>query len=218
MIDLSTLDSASGNVWTRGQALRLAPPSTLRGLLADGSWQRLWPGVYADGGELTAEQRGWAAVLASGITGAVACGRTAARLWGFPLVDDQDPATGRQEHRIDEVIAPAHRRTLRVASRELRRHRFVVRPGDVVRTPRGLAVTSPVRTLVDCTALLAPEAAVCALDDALHRRVVAAEELHAAVVNARGRPGVVALATALALSGSPTHRPKGRWCSDTSAR
>ncbi len=117
----------------------------------DGSWQRLWPGVYADGGDVTPEQRCWAAALASGGTDAVACGRTAARLWGFPLVDDADPATQAQEHRVDEVIAAPHRRTLHYAGRELRRHRFLLRPGDVVRTARG-PVTSPLRTLVDCAA------------------------------------------------------------------
>lgn len=119
MVDLSTLGSATSGVWTRVEARRLVPASTVRALLGDGSWQRLWPGVYADGGEVTAEQRAWAAVLASGGSDAVACGRTAARCWRFPLVDDRDPATGGREHRLDEVIAPAHRRTLRFETREL---------------------------------------------------------------------------------------------------
>lgn len=206
MVDLSSLGSTSGNVWTRGQALRLAPASTLRGLLADGSWQRFWPGVYTDGGELSPVQRCWAAVLASGGASAVVCGRTAARFWGFPLVDDRDPATSAQEHRIDEVIAPAHRRTLRFGGRELRRHRFVVRPGDVVQ-PRGLAITSPLRTLIDCSSSLAPAAAVCVLDDALHRGVVRVEELDAAVLDARGRPGVLALAAALASADGRAESP-----------
>lgn len=207
MADLSILGRSSGGVWTRADACRLLPASSVRAALKDGSWQRLWPGTYADAGAVTAEQHCWAAVLASGGADAVACGRTAARFWGFPLVDDLDPATGAREHRFDEVVAPAHRRTLRSADRELGRHRFVLRPDDVVRTPSGLSVTSALRTLVDCCSLLTQEAAVCALDHALHRGDVQAAELDAAVAAARGRPGAVALTAAAALADGRAESP-----------
>jgi hypothetical protein len=207
VVDLSALGSTTCGVWTRADARRLLPASTIRARLRDGSWQRLWPGVYADTGELTAEQRCWAAVLVSGGPTAVACGRTAARCWGLPLVDDRDPATGAREQRLDEVIAPAHRRTLHFDDRELRRHRFVVRDGDVLHTPAGLAITSALRTLVDCSSLLTPEAAVCVIDDALHRGLVQHDRLVSAAVGARGRPGAVALTAAVAVADGRAESP-----------
>jgi hypothetical protein len=211
MTDLSPLGGSSGGVWTRTHALQLVTPAVVRSALRSGAWRVVWPGVYADGGyELTAEQRCWAAVLASGGAGppvpwrgsddlsarprfrlrAVACGRTAARLWGLPLVDDEDPATGACERVLDDVAVWSHLPAVHHEGWLLRRHRLHLNAEDLVRTATGLYITSPLRTLVHCCRLLAPEAAVCMLDHALHSGLVQRADLVRAVEARAGSPGV----------------------------
>ena len=197
------------------------PAGVARAAVRTGAWQVAWPGVYADGGVvLTAEQRCWAAALASGGAGqltsprgsgadpglmrsrprAVACGRTAARWWGLPLVDDDDPATGARERLLDDVAVGSHLPELAHDGRVLRRHRLRLRPDELVRTRTGLPVTSPLRTLVDCARLLAPEAAVCAVDHALHRGLVQRAELERALELRAGAPGCGAVRHAVSAA------------------
>ena len=205
----SDLGSTTRGVWTRSQALAAGSRSRLQVELHEGHWQTLWPGVYADAGyQLEPEQRAFAAVLASGggratpgprgvgVSGvrAVACGRTAARVHGLPLIDDDDPATGCQEHLLDHVAVSVHATALRCGQpdgsvRLLRRHQLHLTPSEVVRLPSGLYVTTGLRTLIDCAGLLSREALVCALDNALHRHLVTRAELAAAVTAQRWCPG-----------------------------
>ena len=220
MADLSVLGAATGGLWTREQALRLVSAGVVRGAVGR-TWQVVWPGVYADAGyDLTAEQRCWAAVLASGggppasapgrparRLRAVACGRTAARLWGMPLVDDDDPATGAQERLVDEVAVGTHLRTVRHEDRVLRRHRLRLAPGELTRTASGLVVTTPLRTLVDLCGSLAADAAVCAVDHALHRGLVRPEQLAEVVATRHAGPGSTALAQALAAADGRAESP-----------
>ena len=225
MADLSTLGAATLGVWTRRQALEVVSAGVVRGA-AGRSWQVVWPGVLADAGfELTAEQRCWAAVLASGgppvpvgdpdpTTGlqrrrarAVACGRTAARFWRLPLVDDDDPATGGQDQLVDDVAVGTHLRHVRYEGRVLRRHRLRLRSDDLTRTVSGLVVTTPLRTLIDLAGLLTADATVCALDDALHRRLVQPGQL-AEAVSARHRgPGAAALPDLVSLADGRAESP-----------
>ena len=201
VVDLSSLGAQTGRVWTRREALTLLTPGAVRANLRDGRWQVPWPGVSAGAGaELSAEQRCWAAVLASGGVGApvpldgleagtgqrreaswAVCGRTAARYWRIPLVDDDDPATEAEEHRHDDISGSRHLADLHHAGRVLHRRRLRLSAHDLVRTGTGLQITSPLRTLVDCVGLLTPAAAVCAIDGALHQHLVSKEDLQAAV-------------------------------------
>lgn len=216
-MDLSSLGADTCGVWTRAQALQLATPGQVRSLLHDQSWQVLLPGVYADGGHTpTARQRGYAAVLASGgrhepVDGppvrVAAAGRTAARYWHFPLIDDADPATGARECGIDDVHVRGGGRTRLTAGGELRRHDLVLRPGDLVRLPNGLVLLSPLRTLVHCASLLTHDALVCALDDALHRDLVRAEQLQAAAAAHAGEPGAPAFRRAVAAADGRAESP-----------
>lgn len=205
------LGSTTRGVWTRKAALEVLSRGRIQTRLDDGSWQVVWPGVYADGGvELDHEQRGIAAVLASGgdverrkVLKAVACGRTAARVHRFPLIDDHDPSTGATEHRLDDVAirysAPALTAATRDGSvRTLTRHHRAYRGAEIVRRPSGLYVSSPLRTLVDCAGLLSHEALVCAIDDALHRHVVSGEDLAATIAERAWCADVVALRRAAA--------------------
>ena len=221
VVDLSSLGSTSCGVWTRRQAVALTGAEGVRAQLREGAWQVLWPGTYADAGfGLSAEQWCWAAVLASGgdgqpfrsgspdpVTGreplrlrAVASGRTAARYWKLPLIDGDDPATGAREHRLDDVSVALHLPVLRSGDRRLHRRRHRLGRADLARTSSGVVVMSVLRTLADLTGLLTMQAAVCAIDDALHRRLVTAEQLTAAVTAQAGRPGSARLSEAVALS------------------
>ena len=228
MVALSALGSTSLGVWTRAQAVHLIGPEGVRAQLRAGTWQVPWPGTYADAGfQLDAEQRCWAAVLASGgvdqpspfghpdpTTGrrrirlrAVASRRTAARYWGLPLIDDQDPATGAQQHRLDDVSVWTHLTDLRHAGRVLHRRRLRLSGRDLSRTASGLILTSPLQTLVDLPGVLTIPATVCALDDALHRGLITTAALAAAVADRTGRPGVDRLSTAVALADGRAESP-----------
>lgn len=232
MADLTSLGEHSAGVWSRAQARTLLTAGEIWTLKRTGAWQTVWPGVHADGGfVLDAAQRAFAAVIASGgdeqpvpfgpadDTGrrrrrlrAVAYGRTAARVWGFPLIDDDDPATGRSEHLLDDVAVWCHGRTLRRTDdhgrvRELRRHQPTLRDGELVQLDNGLWITSPVRTLADVTELLSPEALVCALDAALHRDTVTIDQLDTGVARRRGHPWSVQFAAAVALADGRAESP-----------
>jgi very-short-patch-repair endonuclease len=210
--DLSSLGAASAGVWTRREALLLVSERQIRTYVHDGSWQVVLPGIYADGGcALDAEQRAVAAVLSSGgHTGqpqlqqdrgswrAAACGRTAARVWALPLIDDDDPSTGAAEHLIDEVAVRVSRRALALPDgRTVRRLRPSLDPADVTRRASGLLLTTLNRTLLDCCATLSPQAAVCLLDAALHRGLVGQRALATVLETHRWKRGAPALRAAL---------------------
>jgi very-short-patch-repair endonuclease len=198
--DTSSLGLRSCGVWTRAEALAVLGRGQVDALVRSRTWQVPWRGVYADAGhDLDAEQRAWAAVLAVGgpRRPAAACGRTAARVWELPLVDDLDPATQGQEHLLDEVAVARRLPRQRWSGRVLRPMRTSLVSAEVVRLPSGLWVTSVLRTLVDCAGLLAGDALVCALDAALHRGLVTDEDLDAAVRARAGQAHVLALAAAV---------------------
>ncbi len=194
--DTRSLGLRSCGVWTRSQALAVLGRGQVDALVRSRTWQVAWRGVYADGGhDLDAEQRAWAAVLAVGGPDlrAAASGRTAARVWGLPLVDDDDPATAGLERLLDDVAVARRLPRQRWAGRELQPVRTALTSAELVRLPSGLWLTSPLRTLVDCAGLLQPDALVCALDAALHRGLVTPHDLQAARSARAGRAGARAL-------------------------
>ena len=211
MATTAELGRASHGLWTRGEALGVLTRRQIDGFVRRGEWQAPWPGVYADAGhDLSAVQRAQAAVLATGGR-AVACGRSAARLHGLPLVDDDDPATGRREHLLDDVAAPHDMPVLTRTDdlgrpRELRRHRRSC-VGDALTLVAGVPVTTVAQTVVDCARLLRGDALVCLLDAALHARLLTHDDLAAAIARRRWSPGVVALRAAVALADGRAESP-----------
>ena len=213
MSGLAQLGASSCGVWTRREALTVLGSGQVDALVRAGTWQVPWRGVYADAGHLLdAEQRAWAAVLAAGgaVQGsggrrlrAVAGGRTAARLWRLPLIDDEDPATQSDDSRLDDVVVDRNLVRQEHAGRCLLPRQAALLRGDVVQLPSGLWVTTPERTLLDCALLLAPQALVCVVDAALHRHLVRREDL--------GRPcrraGSALLRTAVALADGRAESP-----------
>lgn len=228
MPDLSGLGAASLGVWTRSEALVLLTPGEVDALVRTGAWQVLWRGVYMDGGfAATAEQRAIAAVLAAGGAGqpfpvgprdprtgrrrrrlrAAAWGRTAARVWRFPLIDDDDPATGAHEHPLDHVAVDRALARQSYGGRTLIPHELAMGRSDLVRLPSGLWLSSPLRTLTACARLLTHEALVCAMDFALHHELVTADRLEAAAGARLGRPGGPALRRAVGLADGRAEAP-----------
>lgn len=220
MVDLSSLGARSLGVWTRPQALGLLTPGQVDALVRTGQWQVLWRGTYADGGlVVTTEQRAIAGVLAAGGTvrahattppwplRAVAAGRTAARVWDLPLVDDDDPATGAKEHLLENVAVDRHLPRRTHGDQRLVPHQLGIGRGDVRRLPSGLVLTSPLRTIVDLARLVPHDALVCVLDAALHRGLVTKEALAEQVEVRRGREGGPALAAAVRVADGRAEAP-----------
>jgi hypothetical protein len=199
----SELGRGSAGVWTREHATAVLSAGGVDALLRRGTWQQLLPGVYTDAGhQPDATQLAWAAVLTSG-RGAVACGRTAARLWSLPLIDDLDPATGAADHRNHDVAVPRNVGTLSESQRHggrVHRRQLRLATDQVAAHPSGLLVTSPARTLRDLAGVLTLEALVCAVDDALRRGLVDADQLAALVLAAKGSRHVRRLTTAVDLA------------------
>lgn len=218
MTDLGSLGAKTRGVWTRPDALALTTRGRIAAALRDGEWQIVWDGVYADSGiVLDAEQRAFAAVLASGGRGqqledcrAVASGRTAARVHGLPLIDDDDPATNAKGCLIDQVICHRSadlRRTHSGETHVLERRQRALAVGDVVELPSGLLVTSVSRTLFDCAGVLSHEALVCIIDNAMHRALVTLEALTAFATERAGQPGCEALRRAIAVADGRAESP-----------
>jgi hypothetical protein len=219
--------------WTREAALVFLTPGKIQYLLSTSRWQLVFRGVYADGGYvLSPEQRAFAALLATGGAEAVpvgeprpdgtrrmrivaaACGRTAARVWGFPLIDDADPATGGTERFVHDVHTWRALANITLPptagdprGHELHRHRLTLLPGELGRHSSGLWMTSPLRTALDCVQLLGYEAGVCVLDDGLHRGLFTEADLRTAIEARKGWPQVRELNAAVTAADGRAEAP-----------
>ena len=200
------LGAGTAGVWTTAAArMPELSDDEIRGRLFRGEWQQLRTGTYADGGVTPdAFMRGSAAVQAACTVRrvAVAAGRTAARMWGIPLVDDHDPATQRFEAEHDDVALTFGQ----TAAATLHSRRLTLSPGDV-RLLRGIPVLSLPRTLVDLAAVLRPDALVCALDVVLHQGRVSRPELDALAQARAWCPGAPAFRAALVLTDGLAESP-----------
>jgi predicted transcriptional regulator of viral defense system len=122
-------------------ACGLAPATLWRRAAAEG-WERLYPGVFAlPGSTVTHERQTSGALLAVG--GKVAaCRQTAAYLWGMI---DRAPSL------VDLTIPPGRRAPELEGIRALRSRTVI--PADLG-CVRGLAVTSPARTVCDLAGIM----------------------------------------------------------------
>jgi len=192
MSDFSALGARTAGVWTRREALALMSPGHLRARLESGEWQILLPGLYTDDGTSpTALQRAEAVARSCGPSGAAA-GRTAARVWGLPLVDDEDPATGAVQHLEDDGACRSSYRELRHGRRTVHRALVELSPDDV-ELVTGTRVTCVRRTVQDLAVLLAPDALVCVLDHVLHHRLADRRTVPAWALERSWLPGAAAL-------------------------
>ncbi|SNS04877.1 T/G mismatch-specific endonuclease [Geodermatophilus pulveris] len=165
-----------------------------RGQLRSSAWQRVFPDVYACSTlDVTHRVRTVAAVRVL-LPGAVASGHSAGVWWGADLAGPDDV--------VDCTLPPgAHHGG--IDGVRLRRRRLA--PEDVV-TWWGLAVTSPVRTVLDLAALRPPDEAVVAVDRFLRLGRVSLADARAAGERLVGRDCRLvrsALARADGLAESP---------------
>ncbi|MGH3433980.1 MAG: hypothetical protein ACRDQB_14205 [Thermocrispum sp.] len=133
-------------------------PDQIMKALRTGRLRRMQRGIYVhreDEASPLAIAR--AAVLASGVSDAVASHRTAARVHGIPI----PPGTFAEQVTVQ-------RAQRRIQRRELVFHGRAMGIGDVMMIDR-VPVTSPARTLVDLAGSFKQLPAVWAIDDALRR-------------------------------------------------
>ena len=202
------------DVWTWPEAAARTSRVTARARVRRGVWQSPFRGVYVGGSHpLSPEEWALAATLATGgrapvgAARAVASGRTAARVWGLSLIDDDDPATSATEKFLHEVTTPRGVQDLRPQRKagappvhELFRVRRRLRPHEVTWHAAGFWLTTALRTAVDCVPSIGLEASVCLLDDGLRRRLFTSDGLEREVVRRTGQPGSRAFARAVALT------------------
>ena len=223
MADLSSLGACTASVWTRAAALRLLTDSQIEALLYDGTWTRVLPGIYADGGfTLSPVQWAFAAALASGLPDgepergspvsafrAVPCARTAARVWGIPLIDDDDPAVEALDRVNHDVavwtrLAPL---TYDDSGGAVHRRRLEMRGQDLVRHGSGLWLSSRERTLFDLTRFVSFHALVCAIDHQLRHGAVSRADLEQLARDLKRKRGAATFARAVALADERAESP-----------
>ena len=215
--DERLLTLAIGGAWSAATA-RIAgfTDEQIRYLVHIGVWRKVRRGIYTYGGaEPGPITRAAAAVIASGLTPddggvqaddripcAVAAGRTAARVWEIPVIDDDDPAMKRLERNEDDVIRTDGRST----SATLRTRRVDLDPADVTFVD-GVPVLTLLRTLPDLAVVLTADALVVALDHVLHTGDVSLVEMEALAAQVTNRPGTRALRRAVQLADGRAESP-----------
>ncbi len=162
--------------------------------LRSSAWQRLFPDVYACASLPLDHARRARAAAALAVPGAVVSGRSAAVLWGVPLLGTDDD--------VELTVPPGSRAG---AIRGIRVTRRALRLEDLARR-RGVPLTTPLRTALDVGRIEPAVEAVVALDRLVGARLVTLEELRVAAAASTG-PGCRATRRAAeradGLAGSP---------------
>jgi len=164
----------------RERALAAADPDDLLTALRSGRLRRVQRGIYLPRRlEATPLVMARAALLSSGVAGAVPSHATAARVHQLAV-----PA----EHRVQHVTLPrAQRRRNR---RDLHFHTRSIGYGEVERR-EGVPVTTVARTVADLATVLERLHAVWAIDDALRQRRCEKADVVAVIERWRGGSGCV---------------------------
>ena len=169
---------AQHGVVTRRQllALGVTAKEIERGIAAK-RLHPVWRGVYAFGRpDLPPEGRWLAAVLACGRAAVLSHG-SAATLWGL----------GTYERASIEVSVPPESMRKRAG---IRVHRRATLEARDITTRRAIPVTSPVRTVIDLAARLAPGPLETAINEGANLDLFWPDALRDAVDAAAGQPGV----------------------------
>ncbi|MGQ0777284.1 MAG: DUF559 domain-containing protein [Pseudonocardiales bacterium] len=164
----------------RDRALASVDPDDLLTALRSGRLRRIQRGIYLPRRvEVTPLIMARAALVSSGVAGAVPSHATAARVHHIVVPD---------EHRVQHVTVTRMQR--RRNRRELHFHTRSIACNEVQRC-EGVPVTTVARTLADLTSSLDRLPAVWALDDALRRRLCTEADVIAVVERWRGGAGCV---------------------------
>jgi len=119
----------------------------------------------------------WVAALVACGPGAVLSHRSAAALWGI----------GDEPRGLVEVSLPAATRSRQPG---IRAHRRTALRPDEITEHEGIAVTSPIRTLIDLATQLTPSRLERAVNEADKLERVRADALYAALADHGGEPGI----------------------------
>ena len=168
-------------VTRRDLELRGLPPRAIRDVL--GGLTRIAPGSYAETHGLTAEQvhqLRTEAVLGR-VTRVVASHVSAATIWALPLLD---------VHLNTVHVSPSSQRVGRPKSGTGYRMHSLPVPADRIRDVRGVDVTEPLLTVLDCARLLDPDWGVAIADAALRADLITAADLRMAASQMPRQPGV----------------------------
>jgi hypothetical protein len=164
----------------RDKALAAVDPDDVLTALRSGRLRRVQRGIYLPRRiEATPVLFARAALLSSGVVGAIPSHQTAARVHQI-MVPDED--------RVQHVTVTRDQR--RRHRPDLRFHTRSIGCGEVEKCD-GVPVTSVARTLADLTTSLERTRAVWALDDALRRRLCAKPDITAIIERWRGGAGCV---------------------------
>jgi hypothetical protein len=161
------------------------------------AWRRLFPDVYACASLPVTHRLRVLAATRLLVPDAVACGRSAAVVWGVDLAGPADDV---------ECAVPAGTRAGEVAGVRLTRR--PVSPAEIVQRD-GIPSTAPLRTALDLARIRPLEEAVGCLDQFLQPGLVFLDEVRAAAATGTGRDcrrirAVAALADGLAESPQET--------------
>jgi very-short-patch-repair endonuclease len=186
---IADVAGAHDNVISREQLLAVGVGRrVIARRLQNGTWQRLYRGVYLIGpAPPTPTARAWAALLAFG-EGAVISHRTAAELW------ELCPPAGGNVH-VTIVGRNAGSRP------DICLHRVTELPRSEVACAQGLAVTSPARTICDLAGMESLWVAEEALSEARTRALVTNRQLLAVIERAPTRKGSTVIRALLASEG-----------------
>jgi hypothetical protein len=195
---LRALAREQRGLFTLQQALGCGfPRSSIRRLVASGTWQVVAPRVFSAGiaARMTKTDELAALVLSCD---AVAARRSAAALYGLlPHPSEHHILVSRTKRNLDRVVL----------------HSSIDLPPQELVTVDGIRATSPVRTVIDASGDLRVDAVNDFVDDAVVRALVRSTTLErrARELVAPARPGAARVLNALATSHPELDRARNTW-------
>ncbi len=184
--------SLRGKIFRGSNAVRSG--RLTRAQLRTAAWRRLFTDVYACTSLATTHRI--SAIAAAGVLlpDSVVCGRSAATLWGVPLVGPTDDV---------ELIVPATCRAGAIRGVQVSRRSLATR--DVTRRD-GVALTTPTRTALDLGRIAPLDEAVVAIDRFLRAGLVRLDDLRESAASMPG-PGCRQIRRAVALADGLAESP-----------
>ncbi|MFI6129753.1 type IV toxin-antitoxin system AbiEi family antitoxin domain-containing protein [Micromonospora sp. NPDC051141] len=200
--ELRRLAAGQGGFVAAEQALRLGfSRDQIRHLVRSGRWTRVSRGCYlpmAAPPEAALRRTRIRAVIRSLGPGAVAVLDTAAELHGIGGL--------RPSAAIHVSVPPPRPHVQRRAERRLVVHQLTLGPAEIGEVD-GVPTTTPLRTVADLVLRVDRYPAVCLLDSALNRQILAESDLHLLLRQLAGRRGAVAARRHLAEADGRAQSP-----------
>jgi hypothetical protein len=189
LVFIDDVFAAAGGVATREQLLSVMSRKTLDAHIKAGAIFRIWHGIYASSPPVMSSRLAGLDLMSG--RAIVACMCTAAQLYGFDTEKDD---------RI-HILDPGVR--MRPTSGVMVHQRI----GAPLRRVGGRLATAPAWTAVEIARTLRRPRALATLDAALHSGACTAVDLEAAVVEQKGRRGIVKVRELMPYADSRAESP-----------